>query len=207
MYHVRCCDFDLAQDGDATTLDSRWSCKPDLWSGDADACSITYSLADEQTIESLEIGEGAARNYGNLEISVTAVYLRQGSYIVMHGTYFVRTNDAKMWYSTAAIVCVYLVFDTLLCVRCRQHHLSAETRVSRAILKLKRSSRRRGNTISSAATLSEATNRTPNDESFTLAECICYRQRGHGWPQHNIRKGLQIDRRRMDTSGGGDGVH
>eukprot|EP00752_Nemacystus_decipiens_P014961 g13320.t1 len=48
------CSAGLTRDGDATTLGSRWSCKPDLWSGDA-ACFITYSFADEQKIDSLAI--------------------------------------------------------------------------------------------------------------------------------------------------------
>ncbi len=46
----------LMKDGDATTVDSRWSCKPALGVEGA-ACSITYNLADAETIASLDIGE------------------------------------------------------------------------------------------------------------------------------------------------------
>lgn len=47
------------QDGDLATLDSRWSCTPSLGTGDS-ACSITYSFAGLQTVDSLNIGEFSA---------------------------------------------------------------------------------------------------------------------------------------------------
>lgn len=46
----------FTQDGDATTMDSRWSCKADLGVESA-PCSITYMLADTKAIASLDIGE------------------------------------------------------------------------------------------------------------------------------------------------------
>lgn len=44
------------QDGDATSLESRWSCKPALGAAGS-LCSITYSLADTLTLDALNIGE------------------------------------------------------------------------------------------------------------------------------------------------------
>lgn len=44
------------QDGDATSLESRWSCKPDLGTGDA-TCSISYTLAESLDIVGLNVGK------------------------------------------------------------------------------------------------------------------------------------------------------
>lgn len=46
----------LVQDGDLETLESRWSCKPEL--GDAGStCSIAYRTTDPLYIDELNIGE------------------------------------------------------------------------------------------------------------------------------------------------------
>ena len=47
----------LIQDGDMVTLDSRWSCKPELDSTGSTACSITYNLLDPLYIQELNIGK------------------------------------------------------------------------------------------------------------------------------------------------------
>ena len=39
-----------------TTVDSRWSCKPDL-GPDGSTCSITYTLADPLDVVGLNVGE------------------------------------------------------------------------------------------------------------------------------------------------------
>ena len=39
------------------TLDSRWSCKPELDSTGSTACSITYNLLDPLYIQELNIGK------------------------------------------------------------------------------------------------------------------------------------------------------
>ncbi|CAM9670164.1 unnamed protein product [Ascophyllum nodosum] len=48
------CIASMTRDGDLTTTDSRWSCKPEL-SSTGETCSITYTLADSMTIEELSI--------------------------------------------------------------------------------------------------------------------------------------------------------
>lgn len=56
MQRLSCRCTSSAQDGDTASVYSRWSCQPALGDGDA-PCSITYTLADAQNIESLSIGE------------------------------------------------------------------------------------------------------------------------------------------------------
>ncbi|CAM9933566.1 unnamed protein product [Pylaiella littoralis] len=48
------CSGDKTRDGDTASVDSRWSCKPDLGT-DGAPCSITFTLADSENIESLSI--------------------------------------------------------------------------------------------------------------------------------------------------------
>ncbi|CAM9670498.1 unnamed protein product [Ascophyllum nodosum] len=49
------CVGNLTRDGDITSTDSRWSCKPELSSSTDSTCSITYSLSDSLSIEGLNI--------------------------------------------------------------------------------------------------------------------------------------------------------
>ena len=60
-----CAAFPLIQDGDITSTDSRWSCKPELSSSTDSTCSITYSLSDSLSIEGLNIGECVTVNTSN----------------------------------------------------------------------------------------------------------------------------------------------
>ncbi|CAM9688654.1 unnamed protein product [Scytosiphon promiscuus] len=48
------CSGDKTRDGDLTTPDSRWSCTPNLGTGDS-SCSVTYSFASSQTVDSLHV--------------------------------------------------------------------------------------------------------------------------------------------------------
>eukprot|EP00903_Cladosiphon_okamuranus_P020463 g18782.t1 len=48
------CVGDLTRDGDATTLESRWSCKPALGAAGS-TCLIKYALSDELTLNALNI--------------------------------------------------------------------------------------------------------------------------------------------------------
>lgn len=54
------------QDGDLTTVGSRWSCKPALGSDDS-TCSVTYTLGDTLVLEGLNIGE--------FDVIVTSEYI------------------------------------------------------------------------------------------------------------------------------------
>lgn len=52
---IRSPPFTAAQDGDATSLESRWSCKPAL--GDTGSvCRITYGLGIQYQLTGLNIG-------------------------------------------------------------------------------------------------------------------------------------------------------
>lgn len=46
------------QDGDATSLESRWSCKPALGATGSGTCFINFALSDALTLDALNIGEG-----------------------------------------------------------------------------------------------------------------------------------------------------